>query len=74
MPVLPSRLDTESHDAPLTSATSRRIRPVRLTDIPVEERMKAAYQAMRHEDDMNARADIFLAALDPSDTVYYVAA
>ena len=67
-------LSRELHDAPLTSPTERRIRPVRLTDIPLNERMNAAYAAMRDEEDATVRADIFLAALDPSDTTYWVAA
>jgi len=49
-----------------------RLAPVRLTEIPLSQRMHAAQQACRHAADENERADLFIAALFPSDKCYWV--
>lgn len=56
----------------LTAPSARRLKPVRLTDIPLETRFKAAVREAKHSDAEEAQA-LFAAALMPSRTVYYVA-
>lgn len=55
---------------PLTDPSLRRTRPVRLTEIPIEQRLKAVQQALRSYPD--AGQELLAAALMPSDTLYYV--
>lgn len=45
---------------------------VRLTDIPFEERMRAARRACRDEGDQEERAKILAVAVCPSDRDYWV--
>jgi hypothetical protein len=52
----------------------RRCVPVRLTDLEPNVRWQAAVRACKAEPDPDERARIFLAALNPSSTVYFVAA
>lgn len=52
----------------------RRTVPVRLTEIPIGVRLVAARQACEIEEDDGMKLDIIDAALDPSDTIYWVAA
>lgn len=56
----------------VTEPSARRLRPVRLTDIPLEIRYAAAQREARHAASADERADLLAAALDPSDTVYWV--
>lgn len=51
----------------------RRCRPVRLTDVPEQQRLTAARIAVRAEWDPQERQAILFAALFPSDTVYFIA-
>lgn len=52
----------------------RRIVPVRLTEIPLDRRLRAAHEAIKTAADARERAEILLAAAHPSDRVYWVAA
>lgn len=52
----------------------RRTVPVRLTEIPLGVRLVAARQACQDERDDAVKLEILDAALDPSDTIYWVAA
>lgn len=54
----------------LTDPSPRRTRPVRLKDISLAERCKAARALTRQGEDP---ADMLAAALSPTDTTYYVA-
>lgn len=47
--------------------------PVRLTDIPADVRLAAVRDAARIERDEHERLEILLAAIEPSDRVYWVA-
>jgi hypothetical protein len=60
----------------LTSSESdrRRIRPVRLCDIDLDRRLRAAREVSQEERDDQAKLELLHAALFPSDTVYWVAA
>lgn len=62
--------------APLTSRRPDRRRrvPIRLEDIDQDRRMEAAFEACRREHDENERRAILMAAISPSETVYWVAA
>lgn len=55
----------------LTEPSARRLRPVRLTDIPLEVRLKAANEIVRRLDSEEPKA-LLAAALAPSDKVYFV--
>lgn len=57
---------------PLTEPSERRLKAVRLTDIPLEARYAAAVREARHAVDAHDRRELFAAAFLPSDTVYYV--
>lgn len=50
----------------------RRIRPVRLTEVPLERRLLAADVCARDEAEAFARIELALAARYPSSTVYWV--
>ncbi len=50
----------------------RRLRPVRLTDVPFEKRTSAARRAAVDASDDNERSAIITAALFPSDKVFWV--
>ena len=50
---------------------TRRRCPVRLSDVPVEVRL---YAARSIDGDADERRDILMAALFPSDTIYWIAA
>lgn len=52
----------------------RRRVPVRLCDLPLEVRLDGAAEACRHEPGLDERAEIVAVALEPPDTVYWVAA
>lgn len=52
----------------------RRIRPVRLCDIPVEKRLSAAQRACRDAVDETEKTELLFAALYPSNTIYFIAA
>jgi hypothetical protein len=52
----------------------RRRVPVRLIDVPFEARMEGAEVACRTEPDKQERALILLAAIEPSETTYWIAA
>lgn len=58
---------------PLTEPSARRRKPVRLTDLPLDVRYRAAVLAAKHADPEEAKA-LLAAAITPSATVYYVAA
>lgn len=57
---------------PLTEPSARRLRPVRLTDIPLEQRMKAAHSLLRGITDGTEAQELLAVALEPSDKVYFV--
>lgn len=48
--------------------------PVRLTDIPIDERCRAAQVASRQARDEQETMSLLAAALDPSERVYWVRA
>lgn len=50
---------------PCTQPSSQRTRPVRLTDVPREQRLQAAHQVIRHEADPWERLRIMLLADNP---------
>lgn len=52
----------------------RRIIPVRLPEIPLERRLKAAEQCCRVETDPLERIAVMTCAHHPSDRTYYIAA
>lgn len=52
----------------------RRCVPVRLTEIPLERRLQAARKLIPDEHDHSEKLALLQAALNPSDTVYFVAA
>lgn len=52
----------------------RRTVPVRLTEIPLERRLKAAEKCIREETDELDRLEIMTCAWHPSDRVHWVAA
>lgn len=54
------------------SARPRLCVPVRLDEIPEPVRLKAVAEANRSERDEDARLEVLLAALSPSDRVYWV--
>lgn len=56
----------------LTEPSARRLRPVRLSDIPLELRLNAANQIVRHMRDGDEAQELLAAALAPSDKVYFV--
>lgn len=58
----------------LTTPSPRRNIPVRLCDIPEPVRMNAARELCRQEPDPDVRLAIVLAAVAPSERVYFVAA
>lgn len=58
---------------PLDHPSARRQVPVRLCDVPVDVRLMAAREAMRGEQDPVVCQDLLVAALVPSDHVYFVA-
>jgi hypothetical protein len=49
-----------------------KLTPVRLTEIPFNQRMSAARRAAREAADDNERGEIMMAALFPSDKLYWV--
>jgi hypothetical protein len=53
--------------------TARRTLPVRLSDLPLEVRLTGAREANRVERGDVERTEILLAALEPSETVYWLA-
>lgn len=55
-----------------SNPSARRRVPVRLCDIPVELRLKAAREEARHAKTDDERNSLLSAALAPSDTVFYV--
>ena len=55
-----------------TVPTSRRRVPVRLCDLPLDIRLRAATVACRNEEHPHERVLIKVAAVFPSATVYYV--
>jgi hypothetical protein len=57
---------------PLTEPSARRLRPVRLTDVPLEQRIAAAHQALKGCKDGDEAQALLAAALTPSDKVYFV--
>lgn len=50
------------------------LKRVRLSEIPFDRRMIGARVALRHAESPEERQDIMIAALFPSDRVYYVSA
>lgn len=60
--------------APIQGPDRRRCVPVRLTEIPQERRLAAAWEACRIEKGEYERIEILLAAIHPSETVYWIAA
>lgn len=58
---------------PLTEPSARRFKPVRLTDLPLDVRYRVAVIAAKHVGPEEAKA-LLAAAINPSETVYYVAA
>lgn len=56
----------------LTEPSLRRLRPVRLTDIPVDQRIRAALHCARYAHTPDDAEELLAAALSPSQTVYYV--
>lgn len=58
----------------LTEPSLRRLKPVRLTDIPVDVRCRAAQQAAKTCKDGEEAQALLAAALMPSETVYWVKA
>ncbi len=52
----------------------RRRIPVRLCDIDCDRRMKAAYEVAQYEQAPEARVDLVVAAVFPSENVYWIAA
>lgn len=77
-----SRQQRERQDATRSWKAARRVQlpdrrrtmPVKLTEIPLGVRLVAARQACEQEPDDALKLDIIDAALDPSDTIYWVAA
>lgn len=57
---------------PATDPSKRRSVPVRLTEIPVDVRVRAAREAARSAKTDSERAALLAAALLPSETVFYV--
>lgn len=51
-----------------------KLRPVRLTDVPLQVRLKGAREACRDESDQAMRVLILARAFAPSDTTYWIAA
>lgn len=58
----------------LTEPSARRLRPVKLTDIPLQVRYHAAVMAAKHTHDPEEAKALLAAAITPSQTVYWVAA
>lgn len=58
----------------LSQPDERRMHPVRLTDIPIQDRLAAAVDCAKRARDDDERADLIAAALDPSPTVYWIEA
>lgn len=56
----------------LTEPTVRRPVPVRLCDLPLDLRLAGVREANRIEKGEQERLEILLAAIHPSETVYYV--
>jgi hypothetical protein len=63
--------------AALTEPTRRRLRPVRLTDVPLERRRQAARTLIEHarqDGNLMLAVELTQAVEEPSATVYWVAA
>lgn len=58
------------HDGP---PDSRRIKPVKLADVPKPDRMRAARKACRYEEDPWERLRILMLAEEPGDLVAWIA-
>lgn len=58
---------------PASDPSARRRVPVRLRDIPLEERLRAARAECRHAKTDKERDALLAAALAPSDQIFYVA-
>lgn len=56
----------------LTEPSARRLKPVRLTDIPLAVRYHAAVVAAKRARNPEEAQELFAAALSPSDKVYFV--
>lgn len=52
----------------------RRVVPVRLTEIPLERRLRAAERCLKDEHDPIGRIEIMTCAWHPSSTVHWIAA
>jgi hypothetical protein len=57
---------------PASNPSPRRRVPVRLLDVPLELRLKAAREVCRHVKTERERDDLLAAALVPKETVFYV--
>lgn len=57
-----------------TDPSKRRSVPVRLRDIPIDVRLKAARVEARSAKTEREREALLAAALDPSETVFYITA
>lgn len=55
----------------LQEPSHRRVRPVRLSDVPIALRLKAAQREARHSPEM--AQELLAAALLPSSRTYYIA-
>lgn len=55
-----------------TERSKRRTVPVRLSEIPVDVRLRAAQREARHARTPAERDSLIAAALAPSETVFYV--
>jgi hypothetical protein len=58
----------------LVDRTPRRCVPVRLTEVPLKVRLKAARAVIREETDNDVRLEILLRAYSPTDQTYFIAA
>lgn len=56
---------------PLTQPSKRRLRPVQLRDLPLEQRLNAAAKEAQRAS-AEERVELFRAAILPSDTTYYI--
>lgn len=56
----------------LEEPSARRTRPVRLCDIPFEDRLRALIVARADAGSDDERLSLIAAAVCPSDTVYYI--
>lgn len=55
-----------------TQRSKRRQVPVKLTDVPLDVRLKHAHAEARRARSDHERAELIAAALVPSDTVFYI--